>query len=1127
MLRIYTGRENIDKERFIYDRVKERGGETFVLVPDQYTLVAEEQALRFLGTDCLFDTEILSMNRLGLRVLTEQGAESVRMLDKYGRFMLLNKLVKEHMEDFELFARSAGKITFTAMLNDFISEFKQQDCTLAQLEEMLGQGDRPGGQIFTEGCELLGAKLRELSGVISAYEEAIKGRYTDAEDYISMYISAIKDSALVRGKTFWIYGYDSITPKFADAVMELASAAESVNFMVNSSDFGLDEQLIASLIRLAKEKNIGISVEETENGQGDRPGGQYPCGRDYVLKKSETIERIERSLWKDVLTEEERRENADFVPEDLTLVCASNPYAEAENAAAYIWHLVRDLGYRMKDIQVIANDEGSMHPVVRRVFAEYGLPVFSDTSRDITDSAAVAFIVELLDFVQSRGVSRHLFAMLKTGLSGFPDSDIEELENYARAYRIKGSMWGRPFRYGEKETGSEKFGKLESMRAAIAERTDALASAAKKKEETVAGFTAAFRAYLDDEWKLSEKVEEAAAEQDSAGLHDEAQRMTQSFDKAMELLDQIDEIMGGSAMDLKEFTDIYKAGLSDVEVGVIPPSVDGLSMGTMIRTRPRQMRAAVILGANEGTLPLEPQTEGLFSTDEKEFFRERGFALGSLDDIKMDEEKAAMYRMMARPSEKLYISWSMADAEGKDSSPSSIIDSLRMLFPRIEKDGLVKRDMISGGWGESLIQTADESMRHLTGRIKDSAVTKDPDALTKAVLRWYGDNRRSGIENMLEAAAYENDPAPLRKDMARSLFARSDGRLVMSASSIDSYIGCPFRYYVERGLRPEEERSFSADSRSVGDVYHECLMAVAKQIMGEKDLSEKIRNGDTEEIERIAGAALDEISGRYRGGLFISAGSEEYRMSRIREICMSAAKAMAAQLSAGSVTRARFEENIGRDGSFGPLRLEVDGEEVLVEGKIDRADYLDTGEEERIRIIDYKTGPDALDLWKMRHGLKMQLMIYLISASDSGPEPAGMFYFNIKDPIENANGKSSSQMESIAGKNDEDIFRLRGAYVNEEGVLEAMPEKVLVSAKKSGISREEYEAVRSDVLERIEETAEGILSGKIGIHPLRDDKTIPCYYCDYKAVCRTDRSYAKNRERRIPPRPGKTKKDDE
>lgn len=326
MLRLFAGRENIDKERFIYDSVKERGGEAFILVPNQYTLVAEEQALKYLETDCLFDIEILSMNRLGLRVLQEQGIESVNMLDKYGRFMLLSMIIREHSDDFELFAKSAGKISFTSMLNDFISEFKQQDCTLDEIDEMLGEsGSDP----------VLGSKLRELKGVIEAYEEAIEGRFTDSEDYIAMYVDAIKDSKLIRGKSIWIYGYDNITPKFADAVMELAGVAESVNFIINRSDFGLDEKLIASLTRLASEKGVDISCEEIADVAAGRAEGRY------VIRRSETIDRIDKYLWKDTRSEAEKAANRDFVPGDLTIVSAANPYYEAETAAAYIWHLDR------------------------------------------------------------------------------------------------------------------------------------------------------------------------------------------------------------------------------------------------------------------------------------------------------------------------------------------------------------------------------------------------------------------------------------------------------------------------------------------------------------------------------------------------------------------------------------------------------------------------------------------------------------------------------------------------------------------------------------------------------------------------------------------------------------------
>ena len=1094
MLRLFAGRENIDKERFIYDRVSEHGGETLVLVPDQYTLVAEEQALKYLGTDCLFDTEITSMNRLGLKVLTEQGTESVRMIDKYGRFMLLSMLIREHADDFDIFSRVAGKLTFTSMLNDFISEFKQQDCTMEKLQEMIGDaGDDP----------ILEAKLKELSGVITAYEEAIEGKYTDSEDYIAMYVGAIKDSKLVRGKSVWIYGYDSITPKFADAVMELAKTAESVGFIVNKSDFGLDERLTASLGQLGAENNIDVSYEE------------IPAS--YESHKSETVRRMERSLWKDVLSREEKAENADFVPEDLTVVCAANPYYEAESAAAYVWHLIRDCGYKMREIQLIANDEGAMQPVIRRVFEEYGLPVFADTSRDITDSAAVGFIVNLLEFLVHRKSTQYLFAMLKTGLTDFEDSDIEDLENYARAYRVKGSMWDRPFKYGKDDLGEETFDRLEYMRDIISGRISKLAEISKC--ETVAEFITGFRAYLEDEWGLADKVAEAAASQDETGLHDEAQRMTQSFAKAMELLGQIDGIMGGSEMELAEFTDIYTVGLSDVEVGVIPPSVDGLSMGTMIRTRPRQMRAAVILGACEGVMPLSPQTEGLFSLDEKEYFKTKGFALGSLDDIKMDEENAAMYRMMARPSEKIYISWSMTDTEGRDTNPSPVIDSLRMLFPRIDTDSLIRKDIISMGRKDSLtageadrINTAGDGMRHLINRIKDPNAPDEPDALTRAMLHWYADNRRDELDTMLKAAAYDNVQRPLSRSAAKDLFCRKDGSLSLSASSIGNYIDCPFRYFIDRGLRPKEERTFASDSRSVGDVYHECLMAVARQIMKADEIP------DDDSLEELVTAALDELSQNYMGGLFVSTGCEEYRMSRIREICASAARAMATQLAAESVVSASFEEPFGRHAELEPLRISAGNGEVYVEGKIDRADIMDIGGESRVRIIDYKTGSDKLDLWKMRQGYKMQLMIYLISATSGDLTPAGMFYFNIKDPIEPANDKSEKQISSILEKEPEDEFKLKGVFINEEGVLGAMPEKVL-SSNKGAISREEYDEVRGEVIARIEETTEGILGGKIGINPRRVDSRLACSYCSYRPVCRRDRGYVKNSARPLKPKP--------
>ena len=1103
MLRLYAGRENIEKERFIYDRIRETGGETLVLVPNQYTLAAEEQALRYLGTDCLFNVEILSMNRLGLRLLHEQGTESVRMLDKYGRFMLLTKLIKEHAGGFEVFRRSAGKISFTSMLNDFISEFKQQNCSESELEAMLGAStDSP----------LLNSKLKELREVISSYESFIKDKYTDPEDYISMYIDAIGKSNILKGKSVWVYGYDNITPKFTSALLEIAKTANDVNFIINRSDFGLDERLENLLKSKASEQGTDVSCEEIDDS--------------YILIKSETVTLIESSLWRYADSDSSKAASyKDFIPEDLTLVCAANPYYEAENAAAYVWHLIRDLGFRMRDIQIIANDESSMHPIIKRVFAEYGLPVFADSVRKITDTAAVSFIINLLWFKVFNKAPQFLFAVLKTGLSDFEDEETEELENYVRNYRIKGSMWDREFIYGADSVGEDKLKSLNDMRSRI---SAAAAGLDRIAEETdIAGFVRELKKYLEEEWNLSEHISDAALKAEEKGMSDEAQRLTQSYEKALVLLDQMTEIAGDEKPDLTEFTELYVAGLSDVEVGVIPKSADGLSLGTMIRTRPGSVRAVVILGANEGTMPMKPKTEGLFSIDEKDFFKSKGFAMGSLDEIKMDEENAAMYRMMSKPSEKLYLSYSLTDADGKDSSPAPVTDSLKMLFPKIGEPGFIKRDIISEGFTLDMFNDPEDGLRHLSVHIKESDRSESPDDLTKALLSWYRKNRESELDSVMELLNDENEVKPLGRETAVELFNVNDGVLTLSASAIGNYFDCPFKYYMNYGLSPEEERSFETDARSVGDAYHECLMAAAQKLTSDKALMLRVKEGSSEELMRIVDEELDKLASEYRGGLFVSTAGEEYRLERIREICGKAAEAMAGQLASESVESAAFEEGFGRHRSFEPIRIKMGQNEVLVEGRIDRMDVLNVSGEDRVRVIDYKTGRDSLDLWKMRNGLRMQLMIYLISASSGSYEPAGMFYFNIKDPMEPMNNKTSKAYSSMLEKEAGDIFKLKGSYINEEGVLSAMPKEVLSKAEKENpISREQYEELKGDVLKRIEEAASGILNGSIEIEPLREDQNrIVCSNCSYKAVCRRDERSVKNASRRMPKQEKKKKEE--
>lgn len=73
-----------------------------------------------------------------------------------------------------------------------------------------------------------------------------------------------------------------------------------------------------------------------------------------------------------------------------------------------------------------------------------------------------------------------------------------------------------------------------------------------------------------------------------------------------------------------------------------------------------------------------------------------------------------------------------------------------------------------------------------------------------------------------------------------------------------------------------------------------------------------------------------------------------------------------------------------------------------------------------VKVIDYKTGNTSFDLLALYHGLQLQLMIYLDGAlqveqkkyPDKEIVPAGVFYYNVKDPM--IQEKIHADVESVS-----------------------------------------------------------------------------------------------------------------
>ena len=410
---------------------------------------------------------------------------------------------------------------------------------------------------------------------------------------------------------------------------------------------------------------------------------------------------------------------------------------------------------------------------------------------------------------------------------------------------------------------------------------------------------------------------------------------------------------------------------------------------------------------------------------------------------------------------------------------------------------------------------------------------------------------------------FDNEQNALGGQLADALY-RGDRRAIeASASRLEKYSGCPFAHFISYGLRPEDLRVFEMGPREIGDIYHECLMKLSRRLTapmtGEDGLPEtaaapgsagdagtvtdpdsrwmKITQEECrEEIRRI----LQEETGTYREGLLASGRNESYRAERIVDICSRAAWAMIGQVRRGRIREMYFEQPFARGAELAPIRVNAGEHEVLIKGKIDRMDVLDLPES-AVRIIDYKTGGDAVDVEQLRCGYKLQLMLYLKAATQKQEvKPAGVFLFKIREIDADADARTVVPGEAAVEERMEDAYKLEGIVLNDMDMIDSMDTEIggaskvlpIKYVKKNGsysgssggylFSREEFEELSQQVDQQVERICREISDGKIDIRPKKETKKdmegnyrTSCKYCSYKSICMFDTAFPGCRYERV------------
>ena len=1157
MLNIYYGGENIEKEKFIFEHIK---GRSLLLVPDQFSLQAERDAFFYLDKTGLMDLAVVDFSALGHKILKEAGGPVPPLIDKYGRHMLLTRILEESDDALKIYKGVRGKNSFVERVNMLISEMKRSEVSVDMLREVSES---------LEDSSFLKYKLKDIVTLFSLYEEAIAGKYLDSEDYITFYGDKMLDSSLIAVSDVWVYGFDTFTPKNMLVLERILKTARSLNIVMTWEDaakeptgdismdpgddvagscrhiacgdagflvaddredlFSLTGFVIRNLVKMAEDLNEEVTCQAIMGS-----------GRDNLWRK--TMQEISASP-EDPLQGKDPR---------ITAVCTSNIYAEADRAAAYILQLVREHGYRFGDIVVVCNDTGLRSGVIRRTFVRWGIPVFIDQKRKVIQHPVVGFLLSLLEIIGNGYRDSAVMQLIKSGFLGFAEEEQDPLENYVQQFKIRGTLWKKPFsRMGDNYTAEElnRFNELRERVVSVIETARDRIGKYNTAGEKIKGLYG----FLADDFMMEDRIEAMAKAQQEAGFLDGAAETAQSWNVICRIFDQIVETVGEERLSGRALRQIVEAGLAEMEIGIVPVNPDSVLVGTMQRTRVGRVKALLVLGANEGLLPLQKTDEGLLSEREKAVLEEMDLEFSRTEDMVKQEERLAIYRTLSQPEERLYVSCSRIDETGGELRSSAVFRELEnFLQRRAESDDSVVLGDLEDGSVPEIAVSPKGAISYLTDAFREYLEDGKLDEDWLYAGLWYGSHEPEEMERIRRGMEFDNKQNALGGQLADALY-RGDRRAIeASASRLEKYSGCPFAHFISYGLRPEDLRVFEMGPREIGDIYHECIMKLSQRLTAGEDSSQgpeavpvAITDPDSrwmkitreecrEEIRRI----LQAETGTYREGLLASGRNESYRTERIVDICSRVAWAMIGQVRRGRIREMYFEQPFARGAQLPPIRVTAGEHEVLIKGKIDRMDVLEMAEHEdglerAVRIVDYKTGGDSVDVEHFRSGYKLQLMLYLKAATQKQEvKPAGVFLFKIREINADADMKNIYPGREAMEERMEDAYKLEGIVLDDMDLIDAMDTEIggaskvlpIKYVKKNGtysgssggylFSREEFEELSAQVDLQVDRICREICDGKIDIRPKKEKKKdmegnykTSCKYCSYKSICMFDTAF--------------------
>ena len=1082
-LRIIYGRAGTGKSEYCYKEIAEKikkENKILVITPEQFSFTAEKKLMETISTEAVLNAEVVTLSRMAYRVINEIGGKTETNLSKCGKAMLVYSILNNNKKDLKFLGKTDENID---MAETAITEFKKHGISVEQLkQEAENQQD-----IYLKN------KLQDMCTIYENFENQLSGKYIDETDLLTILAENVENTVLFSDSVIYIDEFAGFTSQEYEVIKKLIKIAKQVTITICTDElhsaknpdtdiFYSNQITVNKLLEVAKD--VGVEVEEIK------------LENTYRFKSSE-LKYLEQNLY------ENRYRKYENKLENLSLFLAKNEYSEIEEVAKNILKLVRDKGYRYKDISIITKNISTYSSLAKAIFDKYDIPIFIDENRDLNQNIVVQYVLAILEIFTRNWTYESVFNYIKTGFSNIDEDDIFKLEKYCLKWGIKQNKWKKQFAFGEQKD-KEEIERLEQIRKDL---VNPLMNFKKQIDEnkTAIGISKAIYQFLVDQ-KIEEKVAQKIEELQQLGQIDLANEYQSSLQTIINILDEIVLVFKDDKISIDKYAQILKVGFKNSNLTKIPGTQDQVILGDVERSRSHKVKAIFIIGLNDGQFPSVHKDEGFLNDTDRESLKENGVELAKGTIEKLYEDNFNIYKAFTTAEEKLYLLYSSSDMQGKALRPSMLINKIKKMYPElIEQSDVVER--------KSEISNKKTTYEELINNISK---LKEQDNIEKIWYYIYDYYKKDGewnekLQQNLKGLSYTNIPEKIEQENIDKLYGNI---LTTSISKLERYRSCPFSYYLQYGLKIKPQEELKIQTLNTGTFIHEVIDEFFENTKEAGIILEEITE---EELSEIINKIVDEKLKQNKNYIFTSTAKYRALVVRLKKIIKKALKYIIE-----TIVKSRFEVfgtelEFGEKGKYKPIRLTLDnGKKVEIIGKIDRIDTAQNEDGKYLRIIDYKSSIKNIDLNEVYAGLQIQLLTYMDAAcKEEDLMPAGILYFSMLEQMIKADKRMDQEAieEKIRAN-----FKMKGLILAdvkivklhdknlEKGASALVPAYIdkegnLSSKRTSGVTSEQFADLQKYMYTVIKQISKEILGGSIDLKPYYKDKKTPCKYCDYKSIC--------------------------